>query len=372
MSLENLTSFYPPYSLLDETVSSGGYTHMNLFIDLKNILQSLYQSETVKSIVESSLQSKKFDSSIFTNLLNFLIYNKKYALKRNITVDFFVFFEVGRSFYHENISPSYKYSRKIDNLYGLDKEHKDYYTTILQNNYDLIDKVINKIPNTYSIRLERFEADFIPYYLIRNEYLLENSANIIFSSDHDLLQCLELPGNNFVLRKTKLNKKIIRRGDAVREHLKCEETYPDNYLSLFMSIIGDGGDDVDGIAGLGPKRTKDIINEIVACGGSIEEIRKNTLIGNKLFKPCQKNIQNKNMIKVIDNEAIISRNLKLVDFEVISRTMDNPPSTNILNVRKHIEGVFNNKVCYSFEVMSSALSKTGMDIPPDTNLLFLQ
>ena len=155
-------------------------------------------------------------------------------------------------------------------------------------------------------------------------------------------------------------------------HLKCEETYPDNYLSLFMSIIGDGGDDVDGIAGLGPKRTKDIINEIVACGGSIEEIRKNTLIGNKLFKPCQKNIQNKNMIKVIDNEAIISRNLKLVDFEVISRTMDNPPSTNILNVRKHIEGVFNNKVCYSFEVMSSALSKTGMDIPPDTNLLFLQ
>ena len=372
MSLENLTSFYPPYSLLDEVVSSGGYTHLNLFIDIKGILQSIYKDETMKAIVESSLQSKKFDSSIVTNILNFMLYNKKYALKRNITVDFFIFFEIGSSFYHESISSSYKYSRKIDNLHGLDRSHKEYHTHIMQNNYDLIDRVINKIPNAYSIRLQNFEADFIPYYLIRNDYVLsDNSANIIFSSDHDLLQCLDLPGNNFVLRKIKMNKRIIRRGNAVKEHFKFDEDYPDNYLTLFMSIIGDTGDDVDGITGLGPSRTRDIINEIVSYGGSIEQLRQNTLSGNKLFNVCRENIQNKNMIKVIDNESAIARNLKLVDFEVMSRTLDDPPSTYVLDIRRHIENTFTNKHDYTSDVIISALNKTGMDVSPEINLLFL-
>jgi len=372
ISLENLTSFYPTYSMLDEIVSSGGHTHLNIFIDVKGVLQSIYKDETMKAIVESSLQSKKFDTSIVINLLNLIIYVKKYALKRSITIDFFVFFEIGSSFYHESISPTYKYSRRIDNLHGLDRPHKEYLTNVLQSNYDLIDKIINKIPNAYSIRLQNFEADFVPYYLIRNEYVVsENSANIIFSSDHDLLQCLDLPGNNFVMRKIKANKRIVRRGNAVNEHLKCDEDYPDNYLTLFMSIIGDTGDDVDGIVGLGPGRTKDIINDVISYGGSIEQIRRNTLSGNKLFNVCRENIQNKNMIKVIDNESAIARNLKLVDFEIISRTLDDPSSTYVLNIRRHIEDTFNNKREYTSDIIITALNKTGMDVPPEINLLFL-
>lgn len=370
MSLENLTSFYPTYSLLDEIVSSGGYKHINFFIDLKNILQALYKNETVQEIVNSSLQSQKLDPSIFINLLNFLIYNKKYSLKRNITVDFFVFFEIGESFYHTQISPTYKYSRRIDNLYGLDKAGKEYFSKILQNNYDLIEKVINKIPNTYCIRLANFEADFVPYYLIRNNYIVDDAANIIFSSDHDLLQCLDLPGKNFIIRKTKLNKKIVRRGNVVEEHLKYEKRYPDNYLTLFMSIIGDSGDDVTGIDQLGPKRTNEIMDDIVKLGGSIEEIRKNVLSGKKLFDLSQKNIQNKNMIRVVENEEIISRNLKLVDFEIMSRTLDNPPSTYVLNIRKHIENIFINKQEYPADILISALKKTGIDIPEETIILF--
>jgi hypothetical protein len=188
MSIENLTSFYPPYSLLDEVVSCDNSRHLNLFIDLKNILQSVYISDVAKSIVESSLESRQIDSSIFLAVLNFLIFHKKYAEKRNITLDFFIFFEMGRSYYHESIYPKYKYSRKIDDLNGLDREHRDYFTQIQQNNYNLVEKFLNKVPNTYVVKLDKFEADFIPYYLIRNEYVAEGT-NVVYSSDHDLLHC---------------------------------------------------------------------------------------------------------------------------------------------------------------------------------------
>lgn len=372
MAIENLTSFYPSYSLLDEVISAGNFKHLNLFIDVKNILQLVYVDDIIKSLVESSLESRQFDSSIFYGILNFLIFHKKYADKRNITIDFFLFFEIGESSYHKNIYPKYKYSRRIDDSNGLDREHKEYSTIILQNNYNLLEKFLNKIPNIYVTKLENFEADVVPYYLIRNNYVEDrDAANIIYSSDHDLFQCLELPGNNYIFRKTKFSKKILRKGSAVQNHLKNGRCFPDNYLPMFMAIIGDKSDDIEGIDGLGPKRVEEIIEEVISLGGSVEKIRFNILNGNPIFGATSKIIQNKNIEKVLQAEDTIIRNIKIIDFEVISSILDDPPNTEILNKRKSIENVFENKKVYPQDILLLALKKTGADIPNEVGVLFL-
>jgi 5'-3' exonuclease len=157
---------------------------------------------------------------------------------------------------------------------------------------------------------------------------------------------------------------------TVNTYLKYDKDYPDDYLSIFMAIMGDGSDDVPGIKGLGAKRTEELIEEVITAGGSVEEMRNNSICGKSLFSIAPEKMQNKNMIKVLESEEIISRNLKLVDFEVISSIIDDPPNTEILAKRKSIEDVFNNKKEFDKDSLLLALRKTGVDIPQDIEYLF--
>jgi len=374
---ESIFSYYPTYSILDEILSTGKYDQINIFIDLKNNLQTLYMEHSIKGIIEESMKSRFIDTSIFSSILSFLQFHKLYSIKRDINIKFYIFFETGTSIYHTNISKKYKINRRIDDLYGLDKNKRDYFHEIVQKNLQLTESVLNKTPDVFVIRLSHLEADFVPYYLIKNKLVNEclNPVNIIYSNDHDLYQCLELDGNNFIFSKSYKTKKIIRKGEVLKTYLKTDKNLPDKYLTFCMSIIGDTGDNVYGIKGMGPKRVCDIIEEMVKMVGGIENLRSNVINESNIFNQDVNLIKNKNIKTIVDeerNNKIISNNLKLVDFNIISEFLDNGLNTEMLERRKYIRNILNDKKISPIQPLKTALNKLGIYLQEELEVIYFR
>ena len=338
-----IISYYPNYALLDQIVSKG-YKNLNLFIDLKNCAQSLYQKHCIDMLLENSYKSNYIDSSIFTSVLSFLSFHKLYAVKRKLNINVYIFFESGYSYYHTNLSKKYKVSRKIDDLYGLDHKQKEDFYSIVRNNYLLIEKVFNRVPHINVIRLENLEADFIPYYLIKNNMVNNiNSANIIYSNDHDLKQTL-LNKDCFIFSKAHKVKKIISKGEVMTAELKKECDIPDEYLPFYMSIIGDNGDDVEGINGIGPMTFVKIFDQLQATTGGMSNLYDNVFNENPIFNISSNQTSNLHLKKIIQAEETakqISTNMKLVSFELLSRYLDNPRTTEMIQKKEQIINCLN-------------------------------
>jgi 5'-3' exonuclease len=374
MAGEHICAYYPTYSILDEVLLSSSYKNVNIFLDLKNILQTLYMEHCIVNLVESTVRSGIIDTSILDSLISFLSFHKVYAAKRNININFYIFFETGQSFYHTNIYKKYKISRRVDNLYGLDREKRDLFFTILQKNFQLIEKVLSKVPNIKVIRMKNFEADFIPYLLITRNLLKYNDAcNIVYSNDHDLMQCVNK--NTFIFSKSAKSKKIIKKGEVMKSFLKMENNFHDDCLPVSMGIIGDPGDDVDSaIKGIGFKTLVKILDEFITTVGGIKLLYENVMNGSPIFSNSTKT-GNKYIDDLITEESksgAISRNLKLVSFEIISRHIDNPMSTEILEKRNHIYETLDSGDVVNLDNMARALemSKIVVDMETFSNLYF--
>lgn len=363
MHPSSLLSYYPTYAILDEILSKNNYSSMTIYIDLKNNLQSVYMEHAIVNILEQSKKAKKVDTSIFSSLVSFLTFHKIYGLKRGVDIDFVVFFESGHSIYHRNISKKYKISRRIDDLYGLDRKDKDLFFKILHANFQLIEKAFNKMPKTKVVRLNKLEADFVPYYLLSRQIVEYNGsrAHIVYSNDHDLWQCVT--DHSFIFSKSGKHKKIVKQGDVMSLMLKKKNTIPDVFLPLAMAVIGDPGDDVEGVKGIGPARFISIFPELVELTGNMGEIYNKVRKGKDLFDPVPTHFKNKYLKDVVESEInnkTISNNLKLVSFELISREVDDPSSIEMNNRRKQILDVINNNDSTSIDSMKKALEMSGV------------
>lgn len=366
MHPSSLLSYYPTYSVLDEIVSYNNYKNLTIFVDLKNVLQSTYMEHAIVNIVESTKKSRTVDTSIFSSLISFLSFHKIYGIKRGINTKFIIFFEMGHSYYHRNISKTYKISRAIDDLYGLDKVDRDLFFSVLQANFKLIEKACNKIPNLSVVRLSNLEADFVPYYILTRK-LVENNGDtgfVIYSNDHDMWQCLT--NNVFVFSKAGKNKKIIRGGKIVQEFLKRDSNILDEYYPLVMSIIGDPGDDVTGVNGVGPKRFIDVFPDIVKMFGNMSEIYDKVEKGKDIFNiipDCSSNKHLGSIVSAEQEKKTVSNNLKLVSFELISRFLENPKTTETLERRNEIINILTEeKKIASAEAMKKALEMNNVFI----------
>lgn len=346
MHPSSLLSYYPTYAILDEVVATKNYKNVVIFIDLKNALQTTYMEHAIVNIIESSKKGNNLDSSIFSSLLSFLSFHKIYGLKRGINISFVVFFETGISYYHKNISKTYKVSRAIDDLYGLDKESRDLFYKVLQSNFGLIEKACNRLPNTKVIRLQNLEADFIPYYILTRNLVEkdEKTVFITYSNDHDLWQCAM--NDSFIFSKSFKSKKIIKANSIMSIFFGKDCDFKDEYLPLAMSIVGDSGDDVKGIKGIAQKRLFDVFPSVINCVGNMDSLYENVTNNKEIFSLSSLEDKNKylNMIEEEEkNNKIISNNLKLVSFELISRAVENPATTEMLERKNYISKVLNNK-----------------------------
>jgi len=373
MHPSSLLSYYPTYAILDEIVSYGNYKKLNIYIDLKNTLQTTYMQHAIVNIIENSKQTRFQDTSVFASLISFLGFHKIYGMKRGIDLNFIIFFESGQSFYHKNISKKYKISRRIDDLYGLEREDRELFFQVLQANFKLIEQACNKLPSVKVIRLSHLEADFIPYYcLSRNKVPRDGvTGNITYSNDHDLWQCAAK--DSYVFSKSAKYKKIIKPGTVMTHLLKRENTIEDIYLPLAMAVIGDPGDDVEGVKGVGPAGFLKIFEQLIALTGDMGEIYRKVENNLPLIDPVPPSIVNKILKKVVDEEVknkTISNNLKLVSFELISRALDNPNSTEMIEKRKSIEKIIDDNTVYPLESIKIALNKIGVFLE-ETSIDFL-
>jgi len=358
MHPSSLLSYYPTYAILDEIVSYDGYNTLNIFMDLKNTLQSTYMEHAIVNIVEASKKSTHIDTSIFSSLISFLSFHKMWGIKRGINTNFIVFFESGHSYYHKNISKEYKISRRIDDLYGLDKVDRELFFQTLQANFQLIESACNKMPGIKVIRLPNLEADFVPYYVLTRGYVQKGDGvgNVIYSNDHDLWQCLQ--DHAFIFSKSGKSKRILKAGNTMELMTKKKNIIPDEYLTLAMAVIGDPGDDVIGVNGIGPVAFLNIFDQLTAMTGNLEQIYNKVESDADLFDFVPKSITNKKLQSVVDAELknkTISNNLKLVSFELISRAIDNPSTTEMRDKRLIIEKHFKPRSIVPLDKMKDAL-----------------
>lgn len=362
MHPSSLLSYYPTYAILDEVINRPNCSGLNLFIDLKNALQTTYMEHAIKNIISSSKQSRFLDTSIFISLLSFLAFHKIYALKREINIEFFIFYEVGKSYYHSNISKKYKISRRIDDLYGLDKDDRDLFRKTLQANLELIDRAGNRIPSVHVLKVENLEADFIPYYLLtRNLIKDDEKFNLVYSNDHDLYQCVT--DNCYVFSKSARTKKLIKKNEVMKNYLHKDTNIPDKVLPIAMSIIGDTGDDVQGINGIGPTRFIKIFDELVSIIGNLDSIYDKVERNEEIFGSSLPKNLNKYTNLVVESEkgnGTISKNLRLVSFELISRFLENPIKTEMLDRKKKILSILQEKEIVPINSLKTSLEKVGV------------
>jgi len=360
----SLLSYYPTYSLLDEILSYGNYKTLNIFIDLKNTLQTTYMEHAIVNIVEVSKKSKHLDTSVFSSLISFLSFHKIYGIKRGVNTNFIIFFESGQSYYHKNIDKGYKISRRIDDLYGLEREDRELFYSVLQANYQLVEKACNKMPGLKVIRLPNLEADFVPYYVLTRSLISKGNGigNVVYSNDHDLWQCLS--EDVYIFSKAAKTKKIYKQGKVMSMFLRKDVTFPDEYLPLAMSVIGDSGDDVIGVKSIGPVGFIQVFDQLVALTGNMDSIYNKVEKGQDLIDPIPQNLVNKKLRLIVDSEIknkTISKNLKLVSFELLSRAIDNPMTTEMIDKRKIIEKQFlAEREVFPLESMKKALEKNGV------------
>lgn len=357
-------SYYPVYSLLDQIITYNNYDTLNIFVDLKNCLQSVYMEHTIINFIDSTKMSGRHDTSVFTSLLAFISFHKKYAVKRNIKINFYVFFESGISYYHNNINKKYKISRRIDDLYGLDATDREMFFEILRQNFGLIEKAFNLMPDIKVIRLLNLEADFVPYYLMTRNYVdkSENVANITYSNDHDMAQNLMEHSYSFV--KTPQGKSIFKAGDGMMRQCKKPWEGDDEYQPLAIAILGDPGDDVYGIKGIGPVTFLKIFPTLKKMVGTMDELNENVLANKSIFDTSV-DYKNKHINKILDaeiKEKLISNNLKLVSFEILSRVFDDPDTTEMMGRKKRFENIMTEDKSVPIETMRTVLERNNVEI----------
>lgn len=372
-SPESLLSYYPTYNLLDSIILQKNCKNLNLFIDLKNTLQTTYMEHAILNIITNSKKSRFKDTSVFSAVLAFLSFHKIYAIKRNIGINFYIFFESGRSYYHQNISKKYKISRRIDDLYGLDKQDQDIFREVLQDNFYLLEQAANKIPKIKVINVLNLEADFIPYYLISRKFIPEDEVNIVYSNDHDLYQCIN--ENTFQFSKSATKKFVIKKDEVMKTYLKRDCDIPDEYLPLAMSVIGDTGDDIDGIFGIGGKRFIDAFPELKKSVKSMENLYENVQNSKPIFDLESTEGWNKYMILIAQKETdekFISNNLKLVSFELISRALDDPTDTEMIKRKEKIQKLFTDDKLSDCKDLKNALERSGVFLEDWLENLFFE
>lgn len=356
-------SYYPKYEYLDNLLSITNRKRMNIFVDVKGCAQALYQEWAVKHIISQSRSSNMVDTSLFSGILEFIAFHKKYARKRQIDLRLYFFMEKGKSSYHLNLHKDYKAARGTGDFFDLDLETRDFFFKVLDKNYIVSERVVNKIPNASFISLKYLEADFIPWYLMQHvlsKEEMDNSTNIIYSTDKDMLQCLIAP-NIFQFYRHYKNIEMISYKDIYSRWLKEELPIDDpaSWFPLALSINGDSSDGIDGVKGIGPKTIIKVFSDVMTICGSMDKVYDNVLKNKPIFSDYK--VNNKSLKKIIDHQNIIIRNLKLISFKLLSDYLNGGFPTDTIDKKKQIfDCVENTNKCSSAGVLCEALKKVGL------------
>lgn len=222
----------------------------------------------------------------------------------------------GSSSYRKSIYPEYKQNRK-------DKFETQ--TEAEQQAFEIFFKEFTRTMNYYEeegvyplLRFDKCEADDIAAYIVKNRKKFKIDKVVLISSDRDW----DLLIKPDVMRFSYVTRKEIT-WDNWNEHY---EYSPDDHISI-KCLTGDSGDNIPGVAGIGPKKALSLVREY----GSTYDIIANIPISSRY-----KYIQNLNEFgsdalmlnyKLMDllefcEEALGEANCKSID-ETLQLLLDN-------------------------------------------------
>ncbi len=186
--------------------------------------------------------------------------------------------------------------------------------TSINNQLDHLVTYLSLLPVTL-ISIDKVEADDVIAFISSNFKLISSNITIV-SADNDFYQLID---DKITVFNPLLKKHFYKT--QVKEKYNI---YPENYL-LYKTLIGDKGDNVSKVKGLGEKKIPKLFNFLL-------EDKKYTL--EDIFDHCEKNkdnhiiyqnlLNNKNQIK-INKELMDLSNPKIMDndIEFILETLNN-------------------------------------------------
>jgi len=357
--INSILSIYPPYSI-DQRLKEKSYKKINLYIDLKNCLTSLFVEDVVQEIISNSENMVNCDSSIFQSILYNCAWWKNYARKENLDIDFYIFTDIGKSSYHRNIYLEYKKRREISDINH--PIHNEKIREIRERNFNLADTVINRIPHIHFFRLVALESDFLPYFLYTRKFKdQEDTFHIIATSDHDHYQCL-ISDNIVQIYKSKQERKTITKNNMLYKYTNFNKVISKNkpkkieilkevdfrWISAIQAVVGDSGDDIPGVHGIGPMRAtelfskKELVKRII---GTPDELDRRITQDGKFFLEDQVGLGSMptNWRKAVLENDTVTQSYKLISFEQLSLWLEKKNTTSKIEWLDYIEKVLNKK-----------------------------
>lgn len=318
-----MISYYPNYKLFLEQklIDSGDCKDLHIYVDVRNGCTSLFYEDYIKNVYENMILMKKIDISLFSSFINYIIrirnfFKNKVGFEK---VKIFFFMDRGKSTFHKHLVDDYKKNRTLTTM-NLSLNIIETVFDAVNKNFELCEKFINFLPDTYFIKLNELESDFIPHYLISKYYLNDNNIkHIIFTTDKDMLQTLLLNDRIYQYIRINKNKQYFIDSDSIINYILKDKdknySHLKNYINIIMSFVGDMGDYVKGIKGIGYKTTIKHIENLISIGLNVESLTRKILCKEKIeFLTSETKIRNS--INLFNNNLdIINVSYRLISFE---------------------------------------------------------
>jgi len=156
--------------------------------------------------------------------------------------------DLGSSRYRKAILPEYKQNRKDKYATQTDEEKQAFIDF-----FDEYESTLELLAEHYIVlRFQNVEADDLAAHLVKRkkEYNLDKMWLLSSDRDWDLLIAEDVSRFSYVTRKEVTIENWSDHYDVT----------PEDYIS-FKCLVGDKGDNIPGINGIGPKRAEQLISE---------------------------------------------------------------------------------------------------------------
>jgi 5'-3' exonuclease len=213
----------------------------------------------------------------------------------------------GSSTFRKNILPSYKQNRK-DKYAEQSEEEAEAFKLFFEEYSNTLDY----LSNSYTVlQYDGVEADDIAAYIVRYRDSFDLGSIVLISSDRDW-DLLVQPG---VQRFSYITRKDITSENWYDHY----DVSPEQYIS-YKVLVGDKGDNIPGIKGIGPKRAKTLLDQY----GSAFDIYESLPIDGKYKYLEELNASGDRLIE----------NYELMD--LITYCADAIGSNNVIDIRERI------------------------------------
>ena len=192
----------------------------------------------------------------------------------------------GSSEYRKQILPSYKQNRK-DKFAQQSEAEEEAFKMFIQEYENTLELLEKQYP---LLRVKGVEADDIAAYVVKHREKFDIGDIVLVSSDKDW---------DLLIQEGVMRFSYVTRKEVTIDNWSDHYNIPQEKYACYKCLIGDKGDNIPGISGIGPKRAEGLLEQY----GSAYDIYDSLPIDSKY-----KHIQELN-----SNPEVILKNYELMD-----------------------------------------------------------